>query len=65
VLISLNLFLQNASRNSMPLLSAHTMNHDTIFSIDCSSGQSSRNVEIIQANDVIFSSELVKQEKDS
>ena len=65
LLISLNLFLQNASRNSMPLLSAHTMNHDAVFSSDCFSGKSSRNVEIIQANDMIFSWELVKQEKDS
>jgi hypothetical protein len=41
------------------------MNHDAVFSSDCFSGKSSRNVEIIQANDMIFSWELVKQEKDS
>jgi len=62
--LAVSVILQH-SRFSMPLLSAHTMNHDAIFSSDCFSGKSSRNVEIIQANDMIFSWELVKQEKDS
>jgi hypothetical protein len=52
-------------RNSTALLSAHSMDHHLIFSGNCFSGESCRNVQIIQANYIIFARKLVEHEKDS
>ncbi len=65
LLISLHLFLKNASMNSAPLLSAHSMDHQLIFSRNSFFGKSCQNLETIQADNMIFARKLVKHEKDS
>jgi hypothetical protein len=65
LLVFLYLFLINTSWNSTTVSSAHSMDHHLIFSCNCFYCKSCQNVQVVQANYVIFAWKMVKQEKDS